>query len=156
MNKKIFIALSVVIVAIVAMGTVSAFDLSDLGSLFGGSPPDQNVTVDGETFHIPGTLKENTSMSKNGTVDDYTYFTSTTYVKSYSNDTDFINILVFDYNGTDAVNFVNYQNGTDKNVNGTQGFYYSDSAAKSFSFTKGSKVITIQSNDEKLIAPVIA
>ena len=57
MNRKILVALSVVLLAIVAMGTASAFEFPDLGSIFGGTPPDQNVTLDGETFHIPGTFK---------------------------------------------------------------------------------------------------
>ena len=71
MNKKIVMALSLFIVAIIAMGTVSAFDLNNLipglGSLF-GDVPDQNITLDGETFHIPGAFKENANISDNGTV----------------------------------------------------------------------------------------
>ena len=155
MNKKILIVLSVAIVAIFAMGTVSAFDFSDLGALFGGQPADQNVTIDGETFTIPGTLKENTTLAKNGTVENYTFFTTTTYIRGFENSTDFVNILIFDYNGTDAVDFVNYQNGTGKTVNGTEGYLYSDGKTHSFSYTKGSKVITIQTTEESLIAPLI-
>ena len=49
---------------------VSAFDLSDLGSLFGGDPQDQTVTIDGENFTIPATFKENQNVSKNETVND--------------------------------------------------------------------------------------
>ena len=42
LNKKILLALSIAVVAIAAVGTVSAFDL---GALF-GFPADQHVTMD--------------------------------------------------------------------------------------------------------------
>ena len=155
MNKRILIVLSVVFVAIIAMGTVSAFEIPGLGSLF-GSPPDQNVTVDGETFHIPGTFKENGNVSKNTTVNDYTFFTSTDYVKGYKNDTNYLNILISEYNNTNAKDFENYMNGTSKNVNGTEGYLYNDGIGYTFTYAKGNKVISIQSDNEKLIARAIA
>ena len=155
MNKKILIALSVVCVAIIAMGTVSAFEIPGLGSLF-GSPPDQNVTVDGETFHIPGTFKENKNVSKNATVKDYTFFTSTSYAKGFKNDTNYLNILISEYNNTNAKDFENYLNGTSKNVNGTEGYLYHDGIGYTFTYAKGNKVISIQTDNEKLIARAIA
>ena len=156
MNQKIFFALSVAVVAIVAIGTVSAFDLSDLGSLF-GTPPDQNVTLDGETFHIPGTFKENENVSKNATVNDYYLFKTTEYAKGYKNDTNYINILIFDYNGTELDdNLINYNNGTAKNISGVKGFLYYDGIGYTYSYAKENKVISIQSDNEELIAPVIA
>ena len=91
MNKKILFALAITIVAIAAVGTVSAFDL---GSLF-GAPADQQVTIDGENFTIPGTFKENVNASKNGTVSDYFVFNSTEYAKQFTNGTNFINITVY-------------------------------------------------------------
>ena len=155
MNKKILIALSVVFVAIIAMGTVSAFEIPGLGSLF-GSPPDQNVTVDGETFHVPGTFKENTNVSKNATVKDYTFFTVTSYAKGFRNDTNYLNILISEYNNTNAKDFENYMNGTSKNVNGTDGYIYYDGIGYTFTYAKGNKVISIQTDNEKLIGRAIA
>ena len=155
MNEKILIALSVVFVAIIAMGTVSAFEIPGLGSLF-ASPPDQNVTLDGETFHVPADFKENKNVSKNATVKDYTFFTSTSYAKGFKNNTNYLNILIFEYNGTDAKDFENYMNGTSKNVNGTAGYLYYDVVGYTFSYAKGNKVISIQSDNEKLIARTIA
>ena len=157
MNKKILIALSIVIVAIVAMGTVSALELPDLGSLFGLNPPDQNVTLDGETFHIPGTFKNNTNVSKNGTFEDYTFFNTTSYARGFQNATNYINILISDYSGTEVDEFLtNYNNGTSKDINGTKGYMYSDNIGYTFSYAKGNKVISIQSDNENLIGPVIA
>lgn len=156
MNKKIFFALSVAVIAIFAIGTASAFDFSDLGSLF-GTPPDQNVTLDGETFHIPGTFKENENVSKNATEKDYYLFKTTNYAKGYMNDTNYINILIFDYNNTQPDNdLINYNNGTAKNISGVKGFMHYDGVGYTYSYGKENKVISIQSDNETLIGPVIA
>ena len=156
MNKKILFALSVAVVVIVTVGTVSAFDLSDLGSLF-GAPKDQVVTIDGENFTIPGTLEENLDNSNNGTVTDYTFFTCTQYGKGYINGTDYINIMINDYDTSDISDKqVNFMNGTAKEISGQNGYLHHDNVGYTFTFLKGNKVIVIQSNDENLIAPVIA
>ena len=157
MNKKIFFALSVAVVAIAAIGTVSAFDLSDLGSFFGMTPQDQTVTIDGENFTIPGTFKENENVSKNGTVNDYYLFKCTEYGQGYINDTNYINILIFDYDTTElGDDLINYMNGTSKDISGVKGFLYSDDIGYTYSYAKDNKVISIQSDNEELIAPVIA
>ena len=156
MNKKILLALSVVLIAIAAVGTVSAFELPDLGSLFGG-PADQHITLDGENFTIPGTLEENLDNSNNGTVTDYTFFTCTQYGKGYINGTDYINIMINDYDTSDISDKqVNFMNGTAKEISGQDGFLYHDDVGYTYTFSKENKVIVIQSNDESLIAPVIA
>lgn len=156
MNKKILLALSVVLIAIAAVGTVSAFELPDLGSLFGG-PADQHITLDGENFTIPGTLEENLDNSNNGTVTDYTFFTCTQYGKGYINGTDYINIMINDYDTSDISDKqVNFMNGTAKEISGQNGYLHHDNVGYTFTFLKGNKVIVIQSNDESLIAPVIA
>ena len=157
MNKKIVFALSVAVVAIVAVGTVSAFDLSDLGSLFGGAPQDQIVTIDGENFTISGTFKENENISDNGTVNDYYLFKVSDYEKGYTNGTNFINILITEYNTTEiGDDLVNFMNGTSKDINGVKGYLYSDDTGVTYTFAKDNKVISIQSDNEELIAPVIA
>lgn len=156
MNKKILFALSVAVVVIVTVGTVSAFDLSDLGSLF-GVQKDQVVTIDGENFTIPGTFKENGNISDNGTVNDYYLFKVADYEKGYTNGTDFINIFISEYNTTDLGDeLVNFMNGTDKNISGVKGFLYNDDSGYTYTFAKNNKVISIQSDKEDLIAPVIA
>ena len=157
MNKKIFFALSVAVVAIVAVGTVSAFDFSDLGSMFGMAPPDQNITIDGETFTIPGTFKENENVSDNGTVSDYYVFKCTDYKQGFINDTNYINILISDYDTYNpGEDLINYMNGTSKDISGVKGFLYSDDIGYTYTYAKGNKVISIQSDNEELIAPVIA
>ena len=153
MNKKLLFALTVAIVAVAAIGTVSAFDLE---SLF-GAPKDKNVTLDGENFTIPGVFEENKEMSKNGTVRDYGSFKSKEYSRGYVNDTHYLNILIYDYNGTNLDNdLINYMNGTSKDVSGIQGFMYKDNIGYTYTYGKGTKVISIQSDNEALIGPVIA
>lgn len=154
MNKKILFALTIALVAIAAVGTVSAFDL---GALF-GAPADQKVTIDGENFTIPGTFKENVTNSNNGTVNDYFVFNCTEYAKVYSNGTNYINITIHDFNTTDiGANLTSFTNGTAKEISGIKGYlYHDDETGYSYTFDKGNKVIIIQSDDEKLIAPVIA
>lgn len=138
------------------MGAVSAFEFPDFGSLF-GSKPDQNVTIDGITFHIPGTFEENLNVSKNVSVDDYDFFKVTNYAKGYQNNTNYINILIFEYNGTDVdTNLINYMDGTSKNINGTDGYLYFDGIGYTFSYSQGNKVISIQTDNENIIANVIA
>ena len=157
MNKKILFALSVVVVAIVAVGTVSAFDFSDLTASLFGTPQDQTVTIDGLNFTIPGTFKENESMSDNGNVNDYYIFTVSDYEKGYSNGTSFINIYITDYNTTELGDeLVNILNGTSKDISGVKGFMYSDEYGYTYTYAKDNKVIAIQSDNEDLIAPVIA
>lgn len=153
MNKKILFALTIAIVAIAAVGTVSAFDL---GALF-GMPADQQVTIDGENFTIPGTLKENVANSKNGTVSDYLVLNCTEYAKQYTNDTNYINITIYELNSAVGDSLTDFTNGTAKEISGVKGYlYHDDETGYSYTFDKGNKVITIQSNDEKLIPPVIA
>lgn len=127
-----------------------------MGSLF-GAPPDQNITIDGENFTIPGTFEENLNVSKNKTVDDYYFFNTTTYTKGFINKTNYINILIFDYKGTDLdVDLINYMNGTSKKVAGEQGYMSKDSAGYTFSYSKDNKVISVQSDSEDIISSVIA
>ena len=153
MNKKILFALTIAIVAIAAVGTVSAFDL---GALF-GAPADQQVTIDGENFTIPGTLKENVANSKNGTVSDYLVFNCTEYAKQYTNDTNYINITIYELNSAVGDSLTDFTNGTAKEISGVKGYlYHDDETGYYYTFDKGNKVVTIQSNDEKLIPPVIA
>lgn len=156
MNRKILFAVTAVIVAVAAVGCVSAFEIPGLGSLF-GSEPDQNMTLDGITFHIPATFKENENVSVNKTVEDYDYFKTIKYGKGYINDTNYLNILIFEYKGTELnANLINYMNGTPKNISGHNGYDYYDGIGHTFTYPVDNKVVAIQSDNEDIIAHVIA
>lgn len=152
MNKNILFVISVAFVAIVAVGTVSAFDL---GFLF-GTPQDQNVTIDGESFIIPGTFKENESINDTGASTDYYLFKVSDYEKGYTNGTSHINFFITEYNTTEIGDeIVNYMNGTAKDISGVKGFLYYDDSDYTYTFAKDNKVITIQSDKEDLINSAI-
>ena len=51
---------------------------------------------------------------------------------------------------------VNILNGTSKDISGVKGFMYSDEYGYTYTYAKDNKVIAIQSDNEDLIAPVIA
>ena len=93
---------------------------------------------------------------KNGTVSDYFVFNSTEYAKQFTNGTNFINITVYDFSSDFGGNLTDFKNGTVKEISGVKGYLYHDDAGYSYTFDKGNKEIVIQSNDEKLIPPVIA
>ena len=158
MNRKILFALSLVIVAVMAMGAVSAGGVGgmfDFGSLFGGGEP-QDVTLDGITFHIPDGYEENSALHDDGNLTDYTYFTSTSYERGYTNGDSYINVRVVEYDGTDVgEELANYMDGTSKTVNGVSGYQYYDGIAYTFTYSMGQKVITIQSDNEELIGDVM-
>lgn len=93
----------------------------------------------------------------NENVNDYVVFKTADHVKGYINDTDYINIFVTEYNGTELTeDLINYMNCTSKDISGVQGFLYHDDTGYTYTFAKDNKVISIQSDNEALIAPVIA
>ena len=47
-------------------------------------------------------------------------------------------------------------NGTSKDINGVKGFMYSDDTGVTYTYAKDNKVISIQSDNEELIAPAMA
>ena len=64
---------------------------------------------------------------------------------------------LWNINGTNLDNdLINYMNGTSKDVSGIQGFMYKDNIGYTYTYGKGTKVISIQSDNEALIGPVIA
>lgn len=65
--------------------------------------------------------------------------------------------MINDYDTSDISDKqVNFMNGTAKEISGQNGYLHHDNVGYIFTFLKGNKVIVIQSNDENLIAPVIA
>lgn len=160
MNKKILFALSIVLVAIMAMGAVSAGGATgalpiDFGSLFGGDSG-QNVTLDGVTFYIPGGYEENADLAEDGTVEDYEFFTSTAYEKGYTNGDSYINVRVVEYDGTDVdEDLTNYMDGVSKTINGIGGYQYYDGIGYTFTYSMGQKVVTVQSDDADILSEVI-
>ena len=104
-----------------------------------------------------GTFVENEQVNNTGTVNEYYVLKCTEYAKGYVNETNYINILISDFETTDLGDeIINYMNGTSKDISGVKGYLYSDDTGYTYSYAKDNKVISIQSDNEELIAPVIA
>ena len=65
--------------------------------------------------------------------------------------------MISEYSGIEPdTNLINYMNGTSKTINGTNGYLSYDGIAYTFTYLKGNKVITVQSDAESLIGRAIA
>ena len=153
MNKKILLLASIVVLAVVAIGSVSAFDL---GSLTGGDEG-TTVTIGGEEFTIPAGYEENTDLAVDDNVTEYSTFTSTLNEKVFDKGDDFIIIMVSEYDGTDVDDdLINFLHGESKKINDIEGFQQNDDTTFSFSYGKDNKVITVSATQEEVLNQIIA
>ena len=93
MDKKIIFGLSLVIIAVIAIGSASAVDF---GSILGGEE-NETVTIDGIDFNIPDGFKEDPDEA---IVNDTKEQSGITYVnngKLYEKGTTIVALLVADY-----------------------------------------------------------
>lgn len=154
MKKSIF-AISVILIAIMAVGSVSAFDL---GSIFGDSDADQNqtVTIGGIDFNIPAGFNEVENQSTVNETVDQGAISFINNGKVFENETDVIAILVADYGDykiTDEI--VGSVAGDAKTINGVNGYFKTDGIYKVFSYAKDNKLVAISSTDESIIGDFI-
>ena len=154
MKKSIF-AISIILVAIVAIGSVSAFDLA---SLFGGddSSENQTVTIAGIDFNVPAGFSEDTNYSAvNQTVDE-SGVSITNNLKTFVNNNTVVAVLVAEYkdfNITDEI--VGIVAGDAKTINNVSGYLSTDGNYKVFSYVKDNKLVVISTNDENVIGDFI-
>ena len=154
MKKSIF-AISIILVAIVAIGSVSAFDL---GSLFGGddSSENQTVTIAGIDFNVPAGFSEDTNYSAvNQTVDE-SGVSITNNLKTFVNNNTVVAVLVAEYkdfNITDDI--VGIVAGDAKTINNVSGYLSTDGNYKVFSYVKDNKLVVISTNNENVIGDFI-
>lgn len=157
MKKSIF-AISIILVAIVAIGSVSAFDL---GSLFGGSDDssqNQTVTIGGIDFNVPDGYNEDKNQSVvNKTVDENGVSMTNNLKAFINNNTTVVAILVTeykDYNITEDI--VGSVAGDAKTINNVSGYLKTDdNGYKVFSYVKDNKLVVISTNNEKVIGDFI-
>lgn len=149
MNKKIIFGLSLVLIAVMAIGSASALDFS---SILGGGDGNQTVTIDGIDFNIPEGFKEN---KQGEAVDEMKQIGSVTYKtngKVYEKGNDCVAILVADYgkyNVTDKIAAA--VGGEPKTFNGVNGYFTTDGEYKVFNYAKNNKLVVISSTDENII-----
>ncbi len=154
MKKSVF-AISMVLIAIMTVGTVSAFEL---GSVLGSSDDGQNqtVTIGGIDFNIPAGFSEVVNESTvNETVNEGA-MPFTNNGKVYQSKDDVVAILVADYGDykiTDEI--VGSVAGDAKTINNVSGYFKTDGAYKVFSYAKDNKLVAISTTDESVIGDFI-
>ena len=151
MNKKIFFTLSLVILAIFAIGSVSAFDL---GFLFGDS--EEIVTIDGIDFNIPNGFSEDEDegiINESSVQSGITYLTNS---KLFKKDDTVMRIVVADY-GEYKVNdnIAKGAGGDAETIGDIDGYLKKDGFFYFFDYAKDGKLVVLSTNDKDVIGDFI-
>lgn len=157
MNKRIFAILSLVILAIICMGTASAFDL---GSLFGGdnSSTGENITIDGTNYYIPAGFEEIKNESRNNHSEYINSIKVLTNGKTYANNktAEVISICIATYEGLEVIDDTARDVGNEKKtIKGVDGYTYEDGNITGFVYANNGKLAIITTNNATLIDQVI-
>ncbi|ADC47050.1 hypothetical protein mru_1200 [Methanobrevibacter ruminantium M1] len=151
--KKLTILAALAILAIVAVGSVSAFDLNFLGG-----DDSSTTTVGGIEFNIP----EGYEINDTYTIENQTRTSSggNEYIvnqEGYGNsDGEELLFLVGHYD-TDITNEMlsAMKVGDEKTINGQEGFITSDDVYTVFSFAKDGELVTVTVSDESALESII-
>ena len=152
MNKKIIFGVSLVLIAIMAIGSASAFDLS---SLLGGGG-NETVTIDGIDFNIPEGFTEDPDEATVNETNEQSGITYITNGKLYEKDGIYVALLVADYGEykvTDEIAGV--VGGEATTINNVSGYLTTEGVYKVFNYAKDDKLVVISANDEDVIADFI-
>ena len=146
MNKKIILGLSLVLIAVMAIGSASAFDF---GSLFGGgSDTNQTVTIDGIDFNVPAGFVEDENQSTVNEKNQISGVNYTTNGKLYQKGETYVALLVADYgeyNVTDEI--AQTVGGTPRTINNVNGYLTVNGIYKVFDYAKDGKLVVISTTD---------
>ncbi len=151
MNRKILFSLSLVILAIFAIGSVSALDL---GFLTGGA--EEIVTIDGIDFKIPDGFSEDKDeeiVNESSVQAGVTYLTNS---KLFEKDDTVVVILVAnygEYNVTDDV--IKEIGGNATSIGGVDGYLIKENFFYKFDYAKDGKLVVFSTNDEDVIGDFI-
>lgn len=148
MNKKIILALTLVVIA-ASITAVSAFSLDDLT---GGSSEPEKITIDGIDFQVPDGFTEdplyesvNETSSQGGV--EYTY-----NQKLFENDKNqSVSILVGDYGEykvTDDV--IQVVADEKKTINGIDGYTAEEDGIYIFAYAKNDKLVVLTATEDNL------
>lgn len=154
MNKKIILGISLVLIAVMAIGAVSAFDL---GSLLGGDDAeDQTVTIDGIDFNIPAGFVEDPNEATVNETNEISGITYITNGKLYEKNGTFVALLVADYGKYKVTDEIAKSVGGDaKTINNVSGYLTTDGIYKVFNYAKDDKLVVISTTDEDVISDFI-
>lgn len=151
MNKKILFAVCLAILAVFAIGSVSAFDL---GFLSGGS--EEIVTIDGIDFKIPDGFSEDTDeeiVNETSVQSGVSYLTNSKY---YQKDGAIMVILVADYGEYEVTDDIAKEVGGDAaTIAGVDGYLKKDGFFNVFDYAKDGKLVVMSTNDKNLFEEFI-
>ena len=151
MNRKILFTLSLVILAIFAIGSVSALDF---GFLSGDS--EQTVTIDGIDFKIPDGFTEDADeevINESNVQSGITYLTNS---KLFEKDDAIMVILVADYGEYKVTDDTAKEVGGDATtIEGVDGYLKEDGFFYVFDYAKNDKLVVLSTNDKDIIGDFI-
>ena len=156
MNRKILFTIMLVLMAIFAISSVSAFDLGFLGL----GDENETVTIDGIDFNIPAGFEENEDYSSENATDFEDDFTFTTNGKMYIKDDIGVYLLVGQLDDAGIIDAaLNEIGGKKTKINGVDGYLleFEDEDAPLYSFCheKDDKIVVVMSNDKDVIGDFI-
>ena len=151
MNRKILFTLSLVILAIFAIGSVSALDF---GFLSGDS--EQTVTIDGIDFKIPDGFTEDADeevINESNVQSGITYLTNSKLFEKYDA---IMVILVADYGEYKVTDDIAKEVGGDATtIEGVDGYLKEDGFFYVFDYAKNDKLVVLSTNDKDIIGDFI-
>lgn len=152
MNKKIIFGASLVLIAIMAIGSACAFDLD---SIFGGGG-NETVTIDGIDFNIPEGFTEDVNESTDNETNEEGGITFITNGKLYEKDGIYVALLVADYGEYKVTDDIAKAVGGDAvTINNVSGYLSTDGIYKVFNYAKNDKLVVISANDEDVISDFV-
>lgn len=151
LNRKILFTLSLLILAIFAIGSVSALDF---GFLSGDS--EQTVTIDGIDFKIPDGFTEDADeevINESNVQSGITYLTNS---KLFEKDDAIMVILVADYGEYKVTDDIAKEVGGDATtIEGVDGYLKEDGFFYVFDYAKNDKLVVLSTNDKDIIGDFI-
>ena len=152
MNKKTIFAISLILIAIFAIGSVSAFDF---GSLLGGEE-NETVTIDGIDFNIPEGFTEDPNHETVNQTNQQGTITYITNGKLYEKGNTIVTMLVADYGEYKVTDEIAGSVGGDaKTINNVNGYMSQNDEFYVFDYAKNNKLVVISANDENVISDFI-
>ena len=152
MNKKAIFGISLILIAIFAIGSASAFDL---GSMFGGGG-NETVTIDGIDFNIPAGFSEDPNHETVNKTNEQSGITYVTNGKLYEKGDTIVTMLVADYGKHKVTDEVAESVGGDaKTINDVNGYLAHKGKFSVFNYAKNDKLVVISTNDESVIGDFI-
>ena len=152
MNKKAIFGISLLLIAIFAIGSASAFDLVPML----GGEGNETVTIDGIDFNIPAGFSEDPNHETVNKTNEQSGITYVTNGKLYEKGNTIVTMLVADYGKHKVTDEIAESVGGDaKTINDVNGYLAHNGKFSVFNYAKNDKLVIISTNDESVIGDFI-